>query len=89
MAVKLGADGAVGAQAGTIVQVPSIPVSVVDAVGAGDSFDAGFVYGCLNGWPLERSLRFGTICGSLSTEAAGGIDGQPTLEQAMRYLVSP
>jgi sugar/nucleoside kinase (ribokinase family) len=89
VAVKLGAGGAVGAQRGSIVHVPSVPVSVVDAVGAGDSFDAGFVYGCLNGWPLERSLRFGTICGSLSTEAAGGIDGQPTLEHAMRILGSP
>jgi sugar/nucleoside kinase (ribokinase family) len=89
VAVKLGTHGALGAQRGTMKEVPAVPVDVVDTVGAGDSFDAGFVYAFLNNWPLERSLRFGTVCGSLSTQAAGGVDGQPTLEQAMRVMKSP
>jgi sugar/nucleoside kinase (ribokinase family) len=86
VAVKLGAQGALGAQRGTMKEVSAVPMGVVDTVGAGDSFDAGFVYAFLNDWPLERALRFGAICGSLSTQAAGGVDGQPTLDQAMRFM---
>ena len=63
-----------------------IPVEVVDTVGAGDSFDGGFLYGYLAGWDLARSLRLATICGCLSTQKAGGINAQPTLGEALAYL---
>ena len=62
------------------------PVNVVDTVGAGDSFDAGFLYGYLNKWSLEKSLQLGCICGGLSTQRAGGTDGQPTLEDARAFF---
>jgi sugar/nucleoside kinase (ribokinase family) len=84
VAVKRGADGASAARAGERVDVVAPRVAVVDAVGAGDSFDAGFVYGALAGWPLERCLRMAVACGALSTRAAGGTAAQPTLEEAMR-----
>ena len=60
----------------------------VDTIGAGDSFDAGFVYGHLQGWPVGRSLSFATACGSLSTRAAGGVDAQPTVAEAMAAMAS-
>jgi sugar/nucleoside kinase (ribokinase family) len=86
LAVKLGAEGALGICDAEKVRVVSIPVNVVDTVGAGDSFDAGFLYGYLTGWPLEKSLRLGCICGALSTQRAGGTEGQPTLEEALAFL---
>lgn len=86
LAIKLGARGALGVRNGETVIVPSIPVSVIDTVGAGDSFDAGFIYGVLQGWPLEKSLRVGAICGALSTRKAGGTTAQPVLEEVMGYL---
>ena len=86
VAVKLGAEGALGVQGEQMARVPSLPVAVVDTVGAGDNFDAGFLYGYLHGWPLERALRLGTVCGALSTRAAGGVAGQPTLEEVLTYL---
>ena len=64
----------------------SIPVKVKDTVGAGDTFDAGFLYGYLNHWELERLLRLAAVCGALSTQSAGGTNGQPTLEEAMKYM---
>lgn len=84
--IKLGADGALGVRNGEKVRVASIPVEVIDTVGAGDSFDAGFLYGYLNGWSLERSLRLGCVCGALSTQRAGGTDGQPTLDSVLAFL---
>ncbi len=86
LGIKLGADGALGARDGEKVRVASIPVKVIDTVGAGDSFDAGFLYGYLNHWSLERSLRLACVCGALSTQCAGGTDGQPTLNEAMKYI---
>src|SRR5687767_3562346 len=88
LAIKLGAEGALGVCGGENVRVASIPVpaDVVDTVGAGDSFDAGFLYGYLNEWSLEKSLRLGCVCGGLSTQRAGGTDGQPALEEALAFL---
>lgn len=84
--VKLGADGAVACRQTDIFKSSSIPVTVVDTVGAGDSFDAGFVYGYLNGWQIDKSLRLACVCGALSTQQAGGTNGQPTLDEALRYV---
>jgi sugar/nucleoside kinase (ribokinase family) len=86
VAVKLGAEGALGRAGGQVVRAPALPVQVLDTTGAGDSFDAGFLYGYLDGWPLERSLRLACACGSLSTRRAGGTDGQPTLDEALAAL---
>ncbi|CAG1009098.1 ribokinase [Anaerolineales bacterium] len=85
-AIKLGAEGALGVRQSQKVRVPSIPAKVVDTVGAGDSFDAGFIYGYLQGWSLEKSLRLGVVCGGLSTQKAGGTNGQPALKEALEYL---
>lgn len=86
VAVKLGAEGALACQKDSLARVGSISVHVVDTVGAGDSFDAGFIYGHLNGWPIEKSLRLACVCGALSTREAGGTNGQPALDEAMRYV---
>jgi sugar/nucleoside kinase (ribokinase family) len=64
-------------------------VRVVDAVGAGDSFDAGFVCGALAGWDLERCLKLAVACGALSTRAAGGTAAQPTLDEALAFIEGP
>jgi sugar/nucleoside kinase (ribokinase family) len=86
VAVKLGEQGALARRAGQTVHVPSYPAHVVDTVGAGDSFDAGFLYGWLQGWELQRCLRLGAACGTLSTQAAGGTAAQPTLPEALALM---
>lgn len=84
--VKLGAQGALAQHKTRRVEAPTIPISVVDTTGAGDSFDAGFIYGHLAGWELEESLRLAIICGALSTRAIGGTQAQATLSEAMELL---
>jgi sugar/nucleoside kinase (ribokinase family) len=86
VAVKLGARGSMARRGALTATAGIVPVSVVDTTGAGDSFDAGFVYGHLAGWDLERALRFAGVCGSLSTRAAGGTGAQATLAEALVYL---
>jgi sugar/nucleoside kinase (ribokinase family) len=86
VAIKLGADGAIARRGGETARAPAIPVEVVDTVGAGDTFDAGFLFGWLNGWSLKKTLSLAVVCGSLSARAAGGTSAQPTLDEAMKYV---
>lgn len=84
--VKLGARGAIARCGSEIVQADSIPVQVVDTTGAGDSFDAGFIYAYLAGQNLQQALHFACVCGSLSTRAAGGTAAQATMTEATAVL---
>ncbi len=86
VAVKRGADGASAQMKENSISVSSIPVKVIDTVGAGDTFDAGFLFGYLNQWEIKKSLRLAVVCGALSTQSAGGTMGQPTLEEALKYV---
>ena len=88
LAVKLGAQGALACRGDETARVSALKLQVVDTTGAGDSFDAGFLYGYLNGWNLEKALSLAAACGSLSTRSTGGTAAQPTLEEAMRYVQS-
>ncbi|MCP4167765.1 MAG: carbohydrate kinase family protein [Chloroflexi bacterium] len=83
VAVKLGEAGALVCDAERLLQAPAPTVEVADTVGAGDSFDAGFVFGFLQDWNIEACLDMGIICGSLSTRKSGGVAAQPTLEEAL------
>ena len=86
VAVKLGARGAMAQRGNERASAQALPVDVVDTTGAGDTFDAGFIYGYLAGWELARALRLGCVCGSLSTRVAGGTTAQPTLAEALEKL---
>jgi ribokinase len=82
VALKLGADGAVAVTADEAVELPAPAVEAVDATGAGDSFDAGFIAAWLEGEGLAAALALGVACGALSTRDAGGTAAQPTLAEA-------
>jgi len=87
MAIKLGEQGAMAKQgAAPMIVLGPWKVDVVDTVGAGDSFDAGFLFGFLRGWELREALELALCCGSLSTRKSGGTDAQPDLDEAMRFI---
>ncbi len=86
LGIKLGDEGAILCKGNDRYQMEAIQVKVSDTVGAGDSFDAGFVYGYLAGWEPPQILEMAIICGSLSTRQAGGTAAQPTFDEAMRIL---
>ncbi len=79
VAVKMGERGALVGRGGERLAVPVGPAAhVVDTVGAGDSFDAGFLAGWLRGLPLGRCGQIGNACGRATTQARGGFAGQLT-----------
>jgi sugar/nucleoside kinase (ribokinase family) len=73
---------------GTVVRSAAYSVQTVDATGAGDSFDAGFLAGWLGGADLAFSLALGCACGALSTRRAGGIAAQPTRDEAEALMAT-
>jgi len=79
VALKNGADGGVyWAAPDDVRRVAAPTVTVVDTTGAGDTFDAGFISGMLDGLPGEECLARAVLCASLSTRAVGGTAAQPT-----------
>lgn len=84
VAVKRGARGAVAVRGDEVVQVPAPAATGPDSVGAGDSFDAGLVWALLDARPLGEALGLACACGALSLRAAGGVEGQATLDEALR-----
>jgi len=70
-------DGAAGALAwdsstGTSLRVPGLAVEERDTTGAGDVFDAAFVYASLERWPLAQRVRFANLCAAESVKHPGG-----------------
>jgi 2-dehydro-3-deoxygluconokinase len=87
---KLGTGGAIGVEpGGSAVRVDAVPVAtVVDPVGAGDAFCAGFIAGRLDGVDLGTALRMGNACGALAVAAAGDQAGLPDRAELGRLLAA-
>jgi sugar/nucleoside kinase (ribokinase family) len=73
LAVKLGSKGSLLVTEGkSIFKESYLNKNVVDAIGAGDSFNAGFIFKFINGSSLEECQNFGNLTGAINTTAAGG-----------------
>ena len=88
--LKCGAEGAYVHTVTSVLHVKAPAVDVIDTVGAGDSLAAGFLHARLRGAGLDEALRLAVAAGTLSTRRSGGVDAQPTpdeAEQLVRQLV--
>lgn len=74
LVVKLGSEGAMAQTGKERVTSPAVKVDLVDPVGAGDSFDAGFLHEFLRGSDLTTCLRSGNLAGALSVTRPGGTE---------------
>ena len=84
--IKLGSSGSFAIENGKEVFLPAYRVKAVDTTGAGDSFNAGFVYGFLTGKGLEECLACGNACGALNVTAYGGNTGFPDKEGLKEFM---
>ena len=67
---------------------PAYRVPVVDTTGAGDIFHAGFIYGLLQGWPLERQLDFACAAAALNCTASGARGGIRTVDDVETLMAT-
>lgn len=84
--VKVGPRGAIAQRGSTRVECPAVKVESVDPVGAGDSFDAGFLHQYVCGADLETCLYWGNLAGALSTTRPGGTEAFRDREHRERFL---
>ena len=86
LVVKRGARGATIVRPhAPRVDVAPFPVEVLNVLGAGDAFASGFLYGYLQGWPLERAARMGNATGAIVVTRHGCANFMPTLDEAMAF----
>ncbi len=74
LAVKLGPKGALVRRGKETFLAPPVAVEAVDPVGAGDSFDAGFLHRFVRGADLADCAAYGNLAGALSTTRPGGTE---------------
>jgi len=84
--MTLGRDGALVYHAGRFYYSPGFVVETVDTTGAGDVFHGAFIFGLIQGWPIERILDFSNAMAALNCTALGargGIKSQAEAEKLM------
>lgn len=85
--VKVGVEGSVAVSENGLERVPAAMRldRVVDPVGAGDGFAAGFLSGRLRGFSLAESMRLGNIVGAFAMTVVGDIEGLPTWREVQEF----
>lgn len=84
--IKRGRRGAMAMKDRQIFSASGFEVEALDSTGAGDSFDAGFIAGFLEGRTVRECLELANACGALSTLQAGGTAGQPDRARLGKFL---
>lgn len=77
VAVKRGEDGAYVADMRGSHEIPKYPVKVVDTIGAGDAFNAGFLSGLLENQSIEQCGKMGALMGAFAVSTYGDVEGLP------------
>ena len=86
-AIKLGAEGALVATASERRTIPPFTIPrVIDTVGAGDGFDAGFIAGRLLGRDPWLSAELGNVVGAHALMVEGDYEGYPTMAEAEAFM---
>lgn len=84
--VKQGPKGVLGMTKDEVVEVPPTPVSVINGLGAGDSFGGAVCHGLLAGWDLETVLRFGNAAGAIVASRRECSTAMPTTDEVQALL---
>jgi sugar/nucleoside kinase (ribokinase family) len=86
LVIKLGERGALARRGRDEWQAAGLAVAAVDAVGAGDTFGAGFVHQYIRGADVKTCLRFGNLAAALSVTRAGGTEAFRDRAYAAKFL---
>ena len=84
--VKQGPKGVLGMTHDAVVEVPPTPITVINGLGAGDSFGGAVCHGLLSGWDLETVLRFGNAAGAIVASRRECSTAMPTTDEVRALL---
>src|SRR5260370_1230769 len=89
VALKMGAEGALLATPQRRVRIAPHKVELVDATGAGDTFDGAFLARLLAGDDIEAAARYANVAAALSTQGYGAVTPIPRKDEAMAAMKRP
>ena len=84
--VKQGPKGVLACTRDERVEVPPVPVDVVNGLGAGDGFGGALAHALLAGWPLEQVLRFANAAGAIVASRLECSTAMPTTDEVETFL---
>ncbi|MCU1410815.1 MAG: 5-dehydro-2-deoxygluconokinase [Rhodoglobus sp.] len=84
--VKQGPKGVLAKTRDETVEVAPFEVAVVNGLGAGDGFGGALCHGLLNGWPLERTLRFANVAGAIVASRRECSTAMPTSDEVEKLM---
>lgn len=84
--IKRGQNGVFVRSGDETFELPAPPIEAVEPSGAGDAFAAGLIVGMLEGWSLESTVRFASVCGASACTALGCYAGAFTRDEADAFL---
>jgi sugar/nucleoside kinase (ribokinase family) len=87
-AATLGEDGVLAWDGRQFHHRAAYRVPVVDTTGAGDIFHAGFIYGLLQGWGLDRQLDFSCAAAAMNCMASGARGGIQSVQAVEELMAS-
>jgi 5-dehydro-2-deoxygluconokinase len=84
--VKLGGHGVLASWEGGTERFPSVPVHVVNGLGAGDAFGAAVCHGLLEGWDVPKTIRFANAAGAHVASRLSCADAMPDAAEVEALL---
>lgn len=85
--IKHGKEGSIAyTPDGAKHRAKSFPAKVVKTFGAGDSYAAGFLYGLMQNWTIEKSMEFGSAAACIVISSHSCSDAMPSAAQVHDYI---
>ena len=84
--ITLGSEGSIGLNNQGIFRQAAFPVNAVDTTGAGDVYHGGYIYGLVQGWKMNKCMRFASAAAALKCRKIGAQTGIPNLETINDFM---
>ncbi|MGM0838477.1 MAG: 5-dehydro-2-deoxygluconokinase [Bacillota bacterium] len=85
--IKHGEDGSIAyTRDGASFEGSTFPATIVKTFGAGDSYAAGFIFGLMKGWKIDKAMEFGSAAAALVISSHSCSDAMPTEQQITDYI---
>jgi len=84
--ITLGSKGSIGLSGKKINFQKAFPINVVDTTGAGDVYHGAYIYGLLQGWDMQKCMRFACAASAIKCRHIGARKGIPHLKEIKEFL---
>ena len=84
--ITLGSKGSIGLSGKEINLQKAFPIDAVDTTGAGDVYHGAYIYGLLQGWDIQKCMRFASAASAIKCTQIGARKGIPGLKEIKEFM---